>query len=198
MLYGLHLRPPPAMPFITMKEHRAAGSPAELADLADYAMFIKRSPTTDDGSCFILSDDEAPDPSLSWFYCDEYARAPRADPIHCTCKPSCTSAVPTAQAISGRFFYGVRARTRMDGKIALGRPRGLAVLEAKARKPKPRRSLEEASTNRRRMMRLRRDSDRCGMGTHAHASSYRVCICTLSVCAPTVERLLSKVSDALT
>ena len=172
MLCGLHLRTatPPAMPFITMKENRAAGSPAELADLADYAMFIKRSPTTDDGSCFILSDDEAPDPSLSWFYCDEYARAPRADPIHCTCKPSCTSAVPTAQAISGRFFYGVRARTRMDGKIALGRPRGLAVLEAKARKPKPRRSLEEASTNRRRMMRLRRDSDRCGMGTHAHAS----------------------------
>jgi hypothetical protein len=55
MLIGLHLRPPPAMPFITMKEHRAAGSPAELADLADYAMFIKRSPTTDDGSCFILS-----------------------------------------------------------------------------------------------------------------------------------------------
>ena len=63
MLYGLHLRTatPPAMPFITMKENRAAGSPAELADLADYAMFIKRSPTTDDGSCFILSDDEAPD-----------------------------------------------------------------------------------------------------------------------------------------
>lgn len=86
MLHGLHLRTatPPAMPFITMKENRAAGSPAELADLADYAMFIKRSPTTDDGSCFILSDVEAPDPSLSWFYCDEYARAPRADPIHGT------------------------------------------------------------------------------------------------------------------
>jgi hypothetical protein len=32
----------------------------------------------------------------------------------------------------------------MDGEIALGRPRGLAVLEAKARQPKPRRSLEVA------------------------------------------------------
>lgn len=47
------------------------GTPANIDDYKEYE-FSKRK-TTDDGSCFIVDDKEAPDPARSWFYCDEYA-----------------------------------------------------------------------------------------------------------------------------
>ena len=33
--------------------------------------WAKRADITDDGACFIVPDDEAPDPSLQWFFCSE-------------------------------------------------------------------------------------------------------------------------------
>jgi hypothetical protein len=45
------------------------GTPANLDDYKEY-QFAKKQ-TTDDGSCFIVDDSDAPDAARSWFYCDD-------------------------------------------------------------------------------------------------------------------------------
>lgn len=48
---------------------QAAGDAADLADLVGYDW--SGMELTENGSCFIVSDEDAPDPTKSWFYCDD-------------------------------------------------------------------------------------------------------------------------------
>jgi len=59
-----------------------AGQPGEVADLeaegwddtkwsqAKWAQ-TQDAPTTDDGACYIVSEESAPDPSKQWFFCSD-------------------------------------------------------------------------------------------------------------------------------
>ena len=50
-----------------------SGRPGTPADLGDYEEYQFAKATTDDGKCFIVDDDESPDDTRSWFYCDDPA-----------------------------------------------------------------------------------------------------------------------------
>ena len=50
-----------------------SGRPGAPADLGDYKEYQFAKATTDDGKCFIVDDDESPDDTRSWFYCDDPA-----------------------------------------------------------------------------------------------------------------------------
>lgn len=52
-------------------KRKQPGTRAKLEDYSDFK-FAKQQ-TTSDGACFIVSDDESPDPTRSWFYCDDPA-----------------------------------------------------------------------------------------------------------------------------
>ena len=48
------------------------GKPGQEANIEDYKDYeFAKKQTTDDGSCFIVDDKEAPDASRSWFHCDD-------------------------------------------------------------------------------------------------------------------------------
>ena len=59
----------------TATMQQVPGSPVDLEAIGwEERSWRKRdseAPLTDDGACFIVSDDEAPDPSKQWFFCND-------------------------------------------------------------------------------------------------------------------------------
>lgn len=47
--------------------------------------------TTDDGACYVVDDEEAPDPTKSWFFCSDPAED---DKMECTLVPEWMGAAP--------------------------------------------------------------------------------------------------------
>ena len=79
------MRPSPIAPMRRFALARSAtlimaGQPGDIADPQEFDDETKwsqakwaASPTTDDGACYIISEDEAPDPNKQWFFCSDPA-----------------------------------------------------------------------------------------------------------------------------
>lgn len=70
--------------------------PGDVADVSELDKTWSRAKwaskaTTDDGACYVVDDEEAPDPTKSWFFCSDPAED---DKMECTLVPEWMGAAP--------------------------------------------------------------------------------------------------------
>ena len=68
------------------------------------------APVTDDGACFIVSEDEAPDPAKSWFFCSDPSDD---DDMTCELVPEWMSSARRHGQKLVRVWVWVRVRVRV-------------------------------------------------------------------------------------